>query len=646
LIAGAARALCLALLAVLGGLALSPNARAAEPGRVALVIGNAAYAADGWALANPREDATAIARALEKAGFEVELVLDADNAAMSAAIRRFGGRVAAAGPQGVGFFYFSGQSVRSGGLVVSFAGMSSGTPSIVRLLPVDAQADEVDNGDKIPRLDLLISYMAPLGNGRGFVVVDACQANPLATANPVSSACLAPSPPWPLSQPTEAPLVAYPAERIVEPGSESRYAQALTAALGARGLTARDVFDQAAARVRSETAGGQRPRVEAPLEPGRLLYLSGAPSEADYGARVAESVRWDYARRIGTTNAYRDYLTAYPRGRFVGLAFSRIEALAPVIPRDDSAPAAAEPSGASGDAPEPDADLISAIKAGPLPPLEPPPPSAYRRPDPEDLLLLETTKGRIDIEMIPEIAPVGVARVRELTRQGTLDGAPFRRVVDGFRAELSVPPLDQQLPEVDALPRDLVTPPRITPTTIEVADSDRNRLGVYAEGDVTFGLYKGLPMATHEVAAGAETWATHCPGVASLSQDEDGAAIFIMRGEAPGLDGAAQPWGRVIAGLDVIYDLAINDPPMPDFEPDRIRAAYIAADLEDGQTIGDSQNPDQYDSDAEPGVLDETQPALADMLASMREKLGRAPRVCEARAPTGSPPPPSAAAAR
>ena len=71
------------LLAV--GLALAPSATFAAD-RIALVVGNGAYAAIG-VLPNPGNDATDVAAALGRLGFDVTTVRDADRADMSEALR-------------------------------------------------------------------------------------------------------------------------------------------------------------------------------------------------------------------------------------------------------------------------------------------------------------------------------------------------------------------------------------------------------------------------------------------------------------------------------------------------------------------------------------------------------------------------------
>ena len=55
--------------------------------------------------------------------------------------------------------------------------------------------------------------------------------------------------------------------------------------------------------------------------------------------------------------------------------------------------------------------------------------------DPENTLLMETTKGNVVIEMFPDLAPGHVDRIKELAREGAYDGVVFHRVIDGFMAQ-------------------------------------------------------------------------------------------------------------------------------------------------------------------------------------------------------------------
>ena len=58
---------------------------------------------------------------------------------------------------------------------------------------------------------------------------------------------------------------------------------------------------------------------------------------------------------------------------------------------------------------------------------------------PEDTLVIETTKGRVTVEMWPDLAPKHVARIKELARKGFYDGVVFHRVIDGFMAQTGDP---------------------------------------------------------------------------------------------------------------------------------------------------------------------------------------------------------------
>ena len=54
---------------------------------------------------------------------------------------------------------------------------------------------------------------------------------------------------------------------------------------------------------------------------------------------------------------------------------------------------------------------------------------------PEDTMILETSKGKVIIEMRPDLAPGHVARIKELVKEGFYDGIVFHRVIDGFMAQ-------------------------------------------------------------------------------------------------------------------------------------------------------------------------------------------------------------------
>jgi cyclophilin family peptidyl-prolyl cis-trans isomerase len=60
-------------------------------------------------------------------------------------------------------------------------------------------------------------------------------------------------------------------------------------------------------------------------------------------------------------------------------------------------------------------------------------------PDPENTLIMETTKGKVVIALRPDLAPRHVERIKTLAREGFYDGIVFHRVIDGFMAQCGCP---------------------------------------------------------------------------------------------------------------------------------------------------------------------------------------------------------------
>jgi cyclophilin family peptidyl-prolyl cis-trans isomerase len=59
--------------------------------------------------------------------------------------------------------------------------------------------------------------------------------------------------------------------------------------------------------------------------------------------------------------------------------------------------------------------------------------------DPENTVVMETTKGRVVIELRPDLAPKHVERIKQLAREHFYDGIVFHRVIDGFMAQVGCP---------------------------------------------------------------------------------------------------------------------------------------------------------------------------------------------------------------
>jgi peptidylprolyl isomerase len=59
--------------------------------------------------------------------------------------------------------------------------------------------------------------------------------------------------------------------------------------------------------------------------------------------------------------------------------------------------------------------------------------------DLENTLYLDVPAGRVVVELRPDLAPVTVARIKELARAHFYDGLKFHRVIDGFMAQTGDP---------------------------------------------------------------------------------------------------------------------------------------------------------------------------------------------------------------
>lgn len=128
---------------------------AAEPVRVALVIGNGDYR--GARLSATGDDSHLIARALRNLAFDVVDRQDLDLEGMKQAIQEFGDRLQAAGSDSVGVFYYAGHGVQVDGQNY--------------LVPIGAKAGKVDA--EAVSVASVLSQIEEIGNSLNFVILDA-----------------------------------------------------------------------------------------------------------------------------------------------------------------------------------------------------------------------------------------------------------------------------------------------------------------------------------------------------------------------------------------------------------------------------------------------------------------------------------------
>ena len=245
------------------------------------------------------------------------------------------------------------------------------------------------------------------------------------------------------------------------------------------------------------------------------------------------------------------------------------------------------------------AALLTALPAmaqdagGTPPPPAPPTPettvavSEWRSVPAENLLVIDTTKGRVLVELAPEVAPLHVERIKLLARRGFYDNVPWHRVIDWFMAQTGDPlgNGEGQSPYPDlkgefTFRRDAAMP------FAAVAEPTGARVG----------FFNALPVQTQPDAAFALTgdgkvhgWGLYCPGVAGMARDEGNdtanSQFFIMRQAYPALDKRYSIWGMTVAGLDVIRLLksSATADGLVAAEPDRMTRVRVAADVPEAE---------------------------------------------------------------
>lgn len=248
-----------------------------------------------------------------------------------------------------------------------------------------------------------------------------------------------------------------------------------------------------------------------------------------------------------------------------------------------------------------------------------PGPSDWRPLDPENTLVVETTKGRIVVEMRPEFAPLAVQRVKLLVREKVYDGLQFHRVIEGFVAQTGNP--NNKDGGVSAHP-DL--PPEFS---FKLEPREAQTVVVRAADGIA-GFIGSTPFAgvSEREAARApdkqvRAWGAYCAGVVGMGRQADpgtaNSEIFFMRESARRLDHEYAVWGRVVQGLHVVRAVEVGEPPR---DPDRMLRVRVAADL------GPAERPRIE-------VMDERGPVFRARVAALRAQRGADFSVCDVDIP-------------
>ena len=143
------------------------------------------------------------------------------------------------------------------------------------------------------------------------------------------------------------------------------------------------------------------------------------------------------------------------------------------------------------------------------------------------VVVLETSKGQVEIEMKPELAPNHVARITELVKKGFYDGIIFHRVIPGFMAQTG------------------------DPTGTGMGGSGENLNAEFTDYEYVEGTV-GMARAMNPNSADSQ--------------------FFICFEGCGHLTGQYTVWGQVTDGMDVVRK--INEGQPPD-EPDQIVSARM-----------------------------------------------------------------------
>ncbi len=162
--------------------------------------------------------------------------------------------------------------------------------------------------------------------------------------------------------------------------------------------------------------------------------------------------------------------------------------------------------------------------------------------DPENTLVITLKDGDVVIEMLPDVAPKHVERIKALARAGEYDNVAFHRVIDGFMAQ-----------------------------TGDVANGDME------DG---FNLRRaGTGGSTHPDLPAEFSRLPFDRGAVGMARSQNpnsgNSQFFIMFGDGHFLNGQYTVWGRVAKGMEHVDAIVRGEPPS---KPDRMVAVRVAAD--------------------------------------------------------------------
>ena len=159
--------------------------------------------------------------------------------------------------------------------------------------------------------------------------------------------------------------------------------------------------------------------------------------------------------------------------------------------------------------------------------------------DAENTLYLELKDGRVVIQLRPDLAPLHVARIKELARKGFYDGVVFHRVIEGFMAQGG------------------------DPTGTGTGGSDLPDLPAEFSSPAVARYLRGT-----------------CGMARTMNPNSANSQFFIMFGPTPSLDGQYTIWGQVVSGMEAVDKIKRGAGQSGMVQgPDKIISMKVAADV-------------------------------------------------------------------
>ncbi|MCG7492090.1 peptidylprolyl isomerase [Thalassobius sp. Cn5-15] len=162
--------------------------------------------------------------------------------------------------------------------------------------------------------------------------------------------------------------------------------------------------------------------------------------------------------------------------------------------------------------------------------------------DPENTILMELKGGTVVIELLPDVAPKHVERMKELARAGKYDNVAFHRVIDGFMAQTG----DVQHANMET---------DYNPGRAGTGGSDLPDLP--AE-------FSKIPHARGSLGAAR-----------SMNPNSANSQFFINFSDNNFLNGQYTVYGQVTSGMEHVDAIVRGEPPA---NPDRMISVKVAAD--------------------------------------------------------------------